>query len=59
MNLIGRYAIWHSGGIVICEELLAVKTVKVFGHLIVVGKSMGEDMRHLQLADWKHVLVLQ
>jgi hypothetical protein len=43
----------HPGGTVIFEELLTVMAVKVFGHLIVVGKLIGEDISPLLLDNWK------
>jgi hypothetical protein len=41
--------IWQPAGTVIVEELLIGIELKVFWHMRVVGKSIGEDMIH-QLA---------
>ena len=41
---------WHPGGTVIVAELLIAMVVKVEGHLIVVEKSIVEEMIHMLLA---------
>ncbi len=38
--------IWQPAVTVIVEELLMSMELKFFGHLSVVGKSIGEDMIH-------------